>query len=81
MRLSAARYVLLEGVYSARPELADLLDLRVLVDAPDDIRASRLLAREGTLGPWEQQWHEAEDHYFRTIMPQNQFDAIYDEAE
>ena len=55
--------VLLEGVYSARAELADLLDLRVLLTVPDEVRLSRLLAREGELGPWERQWHAAEACY------------------
>lgn len=34
--------VILEGVYSARPELADLFDLRVLLAAPDEVRRDRL---------------------------------------
>lgn len=61
--------VILEGVYAARPELADLLDLRVALLAPDDVRLARLAAREGAIGPWERQWHEAEDFYFKSVMP------------
>ena len=38
--------VLLEGAYSARPELHDLLDLRVLLDTPTDVRL-RQTARAG----------------------------------
>nr|AIA13135.1 AAA domain protein [uncultured bacterium] len=68
--------VILEGVYAARPELADLVDLRVLLAVPDEVRTVRLLAREGTIGPWERQWHEAEDFYFQTVMPPEGFDAI-----
>ena len=41
------RVVILEGVYSARPELADVLHLRVLLDTPAEIRQARLLEREG----------------------------------
>jgi uridine kinase len=67
-----------EGVYSARPELADLVDLRVLVRASDDVRTARLLAREGTLGPWERQWHEAEDWYFAHEATPAWFDVIVD---
>lgn len=70
--------VILEGMYSARPELADLLDLRVLVRIPDDVRMARLIAREGSIGAWEQQWHEAEEHYLTVIMPDACFDIILD---
>jgi uridine kinase len=70
--------ILLEGVYSARRELADLLDLRILLRVPDDVRLARLLAREGTLGPWEAQWHEAEDWYFAHAAPADGFDLVLD---
>jgi len=66
--------VLLEGVYSARPELADLVDLRVLVCVPEELRIRQLVAREGGLSAWELQWHEAEDHYFASVVPPSWFD-------
>ena len=68
--------VVLEGVYAARPELADLVDLRLQVHVDDACREGRLLAREGTIGPWERQWHDAEAHYFTHIMPPAAFDAV-----
>lgn len=68
--------VILEGVYSARPELHDLLDLRVLLTVADELRHERLMAREGTLGPWERQWHEAEEFYFQTVMRPENFDLV-----
>ena len=68
--------ILFEGVYTARPELADLVDLRVLVQVRDDVRLARLLAREGAIGPWEQQWHEAEAWYFAHAAPPAGFDVI-----
>lgn len=74
--LSPAPYVILEGVYAARPELADLLDLRAFVETAPDIRTAGLLAREGSIGSWERQWHEAEDVYFRDIMPPERFDLV-----
>lgn len=70
--------IVLEGVYSARPELSDLLDLRVLLSIPDEMRLARLAAREGSIGPWERQWHEAEDVYFRDIMTLRSFDVVVD---
>ncbi len=38
--------VILDSAYSARPELADLTDLRVLLQVPHDVRRARLLQRE-----------------------------------
>lgn len=74
-RIGPRPIVILEGVYAARPELADLLDLRVALLAPDDVRLARLAAREGAIGPWERQWHEAEDFYFKSLMPPDAFDV------
>lgn len=68
--------VIIEGVYAGRPDLADLLDLRVILTVPEDIRVARLLAREGSIGAWERQWHEAENHYFEAVMPAANFDII-----
>lgn len=79
-QLSPRSVVILEGVYSARPELADLIDLKVVVTAPDDLREARLLEREGSIGPWEQQWHEAEAHYFNEVMPSDRFGAVFGPA-
>lgn len=67
--------VIVEGVYSARPELADLVDLRVLLEVPDAVRIGRLRSREGEIGPWEEQWHEAEDWYF-AALPAGWFDLV-----
>lgn len=68
--------VIVECVYSARPELADLLDLRILLRVPDDVRMARLLARERSLTAWDQQWHEAEEWYFANAAPPEGFDII-----
>lgn len=78
VRSDAAPIVMLEGVYSCRPELHDLLDLRVLLDLPSDLRRRRLLEREGFeyRADWEARWSEAEDHYFGLLMPANRFDLV-----
>jgi uridine kinase len=76
VELERSSVVIVEGVYSARPELADLLDLRMLLRAPDDVRMARLLAREQRLTQWELQWHEAEEWYFANAAPPAGFDLI-----
>ncbi len=72
--------VILDGAYSARPELADLFDLRVLLEAPRGTRRERLLRREGEhdRAEWEARWAEAEDLYFEQLMPPEAFDLVLD---
>jgi uridine kinase len=78
VRAVAGPVVLLEGAYSCRPELHDLLDLRVLLDVPVDVRRRQLLEREGEAyrADWEARWSGAEDHYFHTVMPPEAFDIV-----
>ena len=75
-----AGVVILDGAYSARPELADLLSLRVLLDVARDVRRARLLRREGERyrAEWEARWGEAEDLYFDVLMPPAAFDLVLD---
>lgn len=75
---TSATVVILEGAYSARPELHDLLDLRVLLDVPTDVRRRQLLEREGEAyrADWEARWSAAEAHYFATVMPAERFDLV-----
>jgi uridine kinase len=74
----SAPVVILEGVYSARPELADLFHLRVLYDAAADLRHSRWIEREGPgyLDDWARRWSEAEEWYFTQVMPPEEFDLV-----
>ena len=73
-----ADVVILDGAYSARPELAALFTLRVLLHVPRDVRRERLLHREGERdrAEWEARWGEAEDLYFERLMPPDAFDLV-----
>jgi uridine kinase len=75
---SPSPIVLLDGAYSARPELSDVLDLSILVTLPDSVRRMRLLQREGEdfMSEWHAIWDEAEDFYFGTIRPPEPFDLV-----
>lgn len=75
-----APLIILEGAYSTRPELVDLIDLTVLVDAPAAIRRERLAAREGPafLDAWHRRWDDAEAFYFTHVRPPSSFAIVVD---
>lgn len=67
--------VIVEGVYAARPELADLVDLRVLVEVDAAERAARMADR-GDDPTWAALWARAEHHYFSQIRTPADFDLL-----
>jgi len=73
-----AEVVILDGAYSARPELAHLFDLRVLLDTDHTVRRERLRQREGNAyrDDWEARWSEAEDYYFGSVVPPHSFHLV-----
>jgi len=75
-RVASADLIIVEGVYSCHPDLRPVLDLRVLAKVAPDVREARLRTREGEIGPWECQWHAAEDWYFARQMPEAAFDHV-----
>jgi uridine kinase len=70
--------IILDGAYCSRPELGDLINLSVLVEAPDDVRHQRLIAREGAefMRAWHPIWDDAEEYYFTHVRPRESFDLI-----
>jgi uridine kinase len=72
--------ILVEGVYSAAPELRDLVDRSVFVDTPEPERLRRL---RGLVKPeeWDDQWLLAEHAYFDVIRPPASFDLIVSGAD
>jgi len=75
---SPAPVIILDGLYSTRPELGDILGLRILVEAPDNLRARRLAAREGAdfMRVWQPAWDAREDYYFSVVRPRAAFDLV-----
>jgi uridine kinase len=74
-----ANVILIEGAYSASPELADLVDLAILVDVPVEERHRRLAVREADksfLQKWHCRWDEVEAYYFTQVRPKQFFDLI-----
>lgn len=72
--------IILDGAYSSRSELQDIVDLSILVQLDDKTRRDRLKNREGTsfMAKWHSVWDEAEDYYFTTVRPPSSFDLVFD---
>jgi len=76
--VSPSPIVILDGAYSSRHELADLVDLSILVVLPEADRRKRLLIREGEVyvDAWQSVLDDAEAHYFGTLRPPDLFDTV-----
>lgn len=73
--------VIVEGVYAARPELKDLVDLRVLMVVNESERERRLDQRAGSMDrhapeALDDRWDASERVYFEMICPTGSFDLV-----
>ena len=64
--LSPSTIVLIEGCYAARPELDDIIDFVVLVDADSELRKARQAERNDAPREWLERWEAAERYYIET---------------
>jgi uridine kinase len=73
-----APVIILDGTFSARPELHEVLTLRALLITTPEEQVRRFGAREDrdAWQQWSNTWSSAEDHYFREVMPPYRFDHI-----
>jgi uridine kinase len=73
-----AAIVILDGAYSSRPELSDVIDLSVLVEVSPQERHRRLVERDGSAytGGWLERWDAAEEYYFTAVRPRSSFDLV-----
>ena len=79
IKCNPTKLIVLDGAYSSRPELQDIIDLSILVEAPDDFnRRTRLINREGKnyMDNWHKRWDPAEDYYFSNVRPKSSFDIV-----
>ena len=70
--------VIVEGVYSTRPELRPLFDVTVYVDTPREPRAARMTARGYDNLDWMEHWMAAEDWYVHHHRPVERADLVID---
>jgi len=75
LELSPSGLVVVEGVYSGRPELADLVDLAVHVGVDPEVRRRRSRARVGSgHAEWVRFLERGEDYYYSQVRTPAEFD-------
>lgn len=78
VEVEPASIIIIDGAYSSGPQLADLVDLTVLVETSETERWTRLVQREEAefLAQWHARWTAVEDFYFSNVRPRSSFDLI-----
>lgn len=71
--------VIVEGVYTAMPALADYFACRILCDVPASLSSQRCKERDGDdfCPNWAKRWGDAESHYFEKTLSRTDIDLIY----
>jgi molybdenum cofactor guanylyltransferase len=75
-----ADVIIVEGVYAARPELSNLVDVAVYLGVDPQVRARRYSEREND-PDWRRFWERGEAHYFRTVRPAASYDIRLDDQD
>ncbi len=70
--------VIVEGVYTLRPQLRDLLDVSVYVRASDELRSQRQVRRGENSNEWIGRWAAAEEYYESQLEPWRDVDFTVD---
>ena len=78
VEVEPASVIIIDGAYSSGPQLADLVDLTVLIETSETERWTRLTRREEAefLAQWHARWTAVEDSYFSNVRPRSSFDLI-----
>lgn len=76
VELPMPKIVIVEGVYTLRPQLIDLIDLKIYVEANEDLRIKRHLERAENSSAWIRRWLAAEDFYVTQDNPAQQAQLI-----
>jgi uridine kinase len=74
--VEAGGVVLVEGVYSTRPQLRPYYSSTVYVDTPRPVRLARMLDRGYENLSWVQRWMAAEDWYLEHERPREHVDLV-----
>jgi uridine kinase/molybdopterin-guanine dinucleotide biosynthesis protein A len=78
--IPAANLIIVEGVYAARPQFADLVDVSVYQGVDPQTRARRYAERESD-PDWTRFWERGEAYYFGAVRTPASFDLQVDTGE
>jgi uridine kinase/molybdopterin-guanine dinucleotide biosynthesis protein A len=78
--IPAANLIIVDGVYAARPEFADLVDVSVYLGVDPPTRARRYAEREND-PDWTRFWERGEAYYFGAVRTPASFDLQVDTGE
>jgi molybdopterin-guanine dinucleotide biosynthesis protein A/uridine kinase len=78
--IAPAELIIVEGVYTARPELAALTDIAVYLGLDPEVRARRYAERQND-PEWTRFWERGEAYYFRAVRPPTNFDLQLDDQD
>jgi uridine kinase len=72
--------IIIEGVYTLRPELLSYYDLRLWINCPKDLCLQRGMKRDGeqSRSRWEDDWMKEEERYMIACSPHLHAERIID---
>jgi uridine kinase len=76
VEVHASGVILVEGVYSFRPELRPFYDWSIFVEAPREERFTRMRARGQNNEGWIARWDASEQWYFTNALSRSDVDAV-----
>lgn len=70
--------IIIEGAYSLHPEIPDIYDLKIFLDADPEIRLKRIKNRNGAEGLeiFKEKWIPLENRYFEKFDIKNKCDLV-----
>jgi len=77
----AGAVLVVDGLFLLRPELAPAWDLSVFIDAPFEVTAARLAARDGTDPTALRRYVEAHRIYDAACTPRDRADVLIDNGD
>ena len=81
----ADAFLIVDGLFLLRPELAGIWNFSVWLDAPDEVRRQRMIARDGSHPEFDeprgQRYVLAQERYQREVSPRTAASAIIDNTD
>jgi uridine kinase len=78
IEIEPSEIVVVEGVFSMRPELQEWIDVAIFIETPRNERIRRMSARPQDTTSWMHRWMAAEDWYLENLAPQYRADLLID---